>query len=141
MMSARSAAGLGAMRAASRRTCVVGRGFRISTSTRLGLKESSSRMCLLRQCVRISCEDISLLTVCVPRVETDADYDRHKRDSLAKQKKGAGHWKPELASDSEEAVKADRASSGREDISRLQERTKRSAEESSRSGTSVRDGM
>ncbi|KAF5133744.1 hypothetical protein E5D57_004370 [Metarhizium anisopliae] len=115
MMSARSAAGLSAMRAASRSTCVVGRGFSISTSTRLGLKESSS--------------------------QTDADYDRHKRDSLAKQKKGAGHWKPELASDSEEAVKADRASSGREDISRLQERTKRSAEESSRSGTSVRDGM
>lgn len=98
-------------------------------------------MCLLRQCVRISCEEIFLLTACAPRADTDADYDRHKRDSLAKQKKGAGHWKPELASDSEEAVKADRASSGREDISRLQERTKRSAEESSRSGTSVRDGM
>ncbi|EFY92243.1 hypothetical protein MAC_01844 [Metarhizium acridum CQMa 102] len=85
MMSARSAAGLGAMRAAAR--------------------------------------------------------NMHKRDSLAKQKKGAGHWKPELASDSEEAVKADRASPGREDISKLQERTKRSAEELSRSGTSMRDGM
>ncbi|KAG8419320.1 hypothetical protein J3458_004199 [Metarhizium acridum] len=115
MMSARSAAGLGAMRAAARNMCVVGRGFSMTTSTRLGLKESSS--------------------------QTDADFDRHKRDSLAKQKKGAGHWKPELASDSEEAVKADRASPGREDISKLQERTKRSAEELSRSGTSMRDGM
>ncbi len=34
--------------------------------------------------------------------------ERHKQDSLAKQKAGKGHWKPELASDSEESVKADR---------------------------------
>jgi hypothetical protein len=73
--------------------------------------------------------------------ETDVDYDRHKRDSLAKQKKGTGHWKPELASDSEEAVKADRSPSGPEEISKLQERTKRSAEETTKSGTSMRDGM
>ncbi|KJZ78825.1 hypothetical protein HIM_01598 [Hirsutella minnesotensis 3608] len=87
----------------------------ISTSARLGLKESSS--------------------------QTDVDYDKHKQDSLSKQRKGTGHWKPELASDSEEAIKADRSHSGKEDVAKLQERTKRAAEESSKAGTSVRDGM
>ncbi|KAF3058910.1 hypothetical protein CFAM422_011947 [Trichoderma lentiforme] len=66
------------------RGAIATRGFAFSTTKRLGLKESSN--------------------------QTNVDYDLHKRDSLAKQKKGSGHWKPELASDSEEAVKADRAS-------------------------------
>jgi hypothetical protein len=73
------------------------------------------------------------------RTETDIDYEKHKQDSLSKQKEGSGHWKPELASDSEEAVKADRL--GPEDLAKLQERTKRAAEVTSKSGTSVRDGM
>lgn len=30
--------------------------------------------------------------------------EKHKQDLLQKQKDGKGHWKPELASDSEEAV-------------------------------------
>lgn len=30
--------------------------------------------------------------------------ERHKQDQLQKQKEGKGHWKPELASNSEEAV-------------------------------------
>ncbi len=30
--------------------------------------------------------------------------ERHKQDLLQKQKDGKGHWKPELASNSEEAV-------------------------------------
>jgi hypothetical protein len=43
------------------------------------------------------------------RVEhLDLQVDKHKIESLKKQKEGKGHWKPELASDSEEAVKADR---------------------------------
>lgn len=33
-----------------------------------------------------------------------SDNERHKQDQLQKQKDGKGHWKPELASDSEEAV-------------------------------------
>lgn len=76
-------------------------------------------------------------------LETSVDYDHHKQDSLAKQKKGSGHWKPELASDSEEAVKADRASKENlaEKMDALQERTKRAAEETSKAGTSMRDGM
>ncbi|KAG5922529.1 hypothetical protein E4U42_005441 [Claviceps africana] len=90
-------------------------GFRVrfSTSRGLGLKESSS--------------------------QTDVDYDKHKRDSLAKQKKGKGHWKPELASDSEEALKADQAAE--EDFQSLQERTKKAAEESRKAGTSPKDGL
>ena len=31
--------------------------------------------------------------------------DKHIKDGLQKQKDGKGHWKPELASDSEEAVR------------------------------------
>ncbi|KAI0843723.1 hypothetical protein F5Y06DRAFT_9776 [Hypoxylon sp. FL0890] len=68
------------------------------------------------------------------------DPEKHKQDLLAKQKAGKGHWKPELASDSEEAVKADRHGN-KEDISTLQERTKHAAEETSKSGTSMRDGL
>lgn len=41
--------------------------------------------------------------------EKAADYERHKQDQLAKQKEGKNHWKPELASDSEEAVGCSRS--------------------------------
>ncbi|KAI1499418.1 hypothetical protein F5X99DRAFT_411052 [Biscogniauxia marginata] len=76
------------------------------------------------------------------------DPDKHKQDLLSKHKEGKGHWKPELASDSEEAVKADRASTAAgggaataEDVRAMQERTKRTAEETSKSGTSMHDGL
>ncbi|KAK8250494.1 hypothetical protein HDK77DRAFT_425331 [Phyllosticta capitalensis] len=36
------------------------------------------------------------------------EAEAHKQDQLRKQKQGKGHWKDELASDSESAVKADR---------------------------------
>ncbi|KAH8899472.1 hypothetical protein GQ53DRAFT_311397 [Thozetella sp. PMI_491] len=70
--------------------------------------------------------------------------EKHKQDSLSKQKAGKGHWKPELASDSEEGVKADRLQAKGSDaasIKELQERTKRAAEETSKAGTSMRDGL
>lgn len=67
------------------------------------------------------------------------DYDKHKQDALAKQKEGKGHWKPELASDGEEAVKADR--NPKESIEKLQERTKHHAHETSSKGTSGTDPM
>ncbi|KAK0704924.1 hypothetical protein B0H67DRAFT_613449 [Lasiosphaeris hirsuta] len=69
--------------------------------------------------------------------------DRHKQDSLVKQKKGQGHWKPELASDSEESVKADRAphEPGEAGVRKLQERTKMAAEETLKHGTSMKDSM
>ncbi|KAI0019837.1 hypothetical protein F4780DRAFT_780145 [Xylariomycetidae sp. FL0641] len=67
------------------------------------------------------------------------DPEKHKQDLLKKQKEGKGHWKPELASTSEEAVKADRTSN--ETPEQLQERTKKVAEETSKSGTSMHDSL
>ncbi|KAK8106893.1 uncharacterized protein PG998_008906 [Apiospora kogelbergensis] len=71
------------------------------------------------------------------------NQEKHKEDLLSKHKDGKGHWKPELASNSEEAVKADRSTTGssKEDISKLQEQTKKAAEETSKAGTSMRDGL
>ncbi|GAW25204.1 putative mitochondrial carrier protein pet8 protein [Rosellinia necatrix] len=72
------------------------------------------------------------------------DPEKHKQDLLAKHKAGKGHWKPELASDSEEAVKADRSAAAAapgEDMTALQNRTKATAEETSKTGTSMRDGL
>ncbi|KAK3321475.1 hypothetical protein B0T19DRAFT_478571 [Cercophora scortea] len=75
--------------------------------------------------------------------DPNADNEKHKQDSLSKQKQGKGHWKPELASDSEESIKADRsgADSSQDTIKRLQERTKGHAEEKSKAGTSMHDGL
>ncbi|KAF1739320.1 hypothetical protein MY4038_000486 [Beauveria bassiana] len=73
---------------------------------------------------------------------TDDDVDKHKLDLLRKHKDGSAHWKRELASDSEEAVKADKGyGASKETLEQLQERTKKMAEESSRSGTSSHEGM
>ena len=71
--------------------------------------------------------------------------ERHKQDSIAKQKAGKGHWKAELASVSEESVKADRlmaaggSSSSADAIKKLQEQTKGDAEEAHKHGTSMKD--
>ncbi|KAM0335599.1 hypothetical protein ACHAQA_000647 [Verticillium albo-atrum] len=90
----------------------LGRSFQLSTTARSGLKESAGQ---------------------------DADSEKHKSDSLQKQKQGKGHWKPELASDSEEAINADR----HENLSpeQLQERTKGAAEAKTKAGTSMSDGL
>ncbi|TQW00145.1 hypothetical protein IF1G_00076 [Cordyceps javanica] len=65
------------------------------------------------------------------------DVDKHKLDSLRKHKDGAPRWKRELASDSEEAVKADKGhGAAAESVQQLQERTKKMAEEQKKSGTS-----
>ncbi|KAL2018527.1 hypothetical protein VTK56DRAFT_739 [Thermocarpiscus australiensis] len=92
----------------------------IAQTPRLGLKESASKD---------------------PNPE---DFDFHKQDSLAKQKKGQGHWKPELASVSEEIVKADRMApgeAGEAAMRRLQDQTKGTAEETSKHKTSMKDGL
>ncbi|TFB02301.1 hypothetical protein CCMA1212_006124 [Trichoderma ghanense] len=117
MMSYRGLRIARAVRAVTAQPTVSSRTFAFSATKRLGLKESST--------------------------QTDVDYEMHKRDSLEKQKRGSGHWKPELASDSEEAVKADRASREHtpEELRELQERTKKAAEETSKAGTSMRDGL
>ncbi|KAK0708961.1 hypothetical protein B0T26DRAFT_742572 [Lasiosphaeria miniovina] len=117
-MSART---LSLLPTAARPASVVAARRAFMQSTRLGLKESNSQ-------------------------DPNPDkYDKHKQDSLAKQRQGTGHWKPELASDSEESIKADR-SAAKEATSEgslrdLQERTKRAAEEASKHGTSMRDGL
>lgn len=59
--------------------------------------------------------------------QTEADNEKHKQDQLNKQKEGKGHWKPELASNSEEAVQADRNTKN-ESIEDLQNRTKEHAD-------------
>ncbi|KAL1879108.1 hypothetical protein VTK73DRAFT_7332 [Phialemonium thermophilum] len=72
------------------------------------------------------------------------EFDKHKQDSLSKQKQGKGHWKPELASESEESVKADRMGpkeAGDAAMRRLQDRTKEAAEQTSKHGTSMSDGL
>ncbi|KAK3684295.1 hypothetical protein B0T22DRAFT_484070 [Podospora appendiculata] len=76
--------------------------------------------------------------------DANVDNEKHKQDSLSKQKQGKGHWKPELASDSEESIKADRSGadgSAADAIKRLQERTKGHAEEKNKAGTSMHDGL
>ncbi|KAK4455068.1 hypothetical protein QBC34DRAFT_420729 [Podospora aff. communis PSN243] len=73
---------------------------------------------------------------------SSADFDKHKQDSIEKQKRGQGHWKPELASNSEESIKADRMSpgeAGKEAMKQLQEKTKGRAEETAKHGTSMKD--
>ncbi|KAL8865460.1 MAG: hypothetical protein Q9174_006872, partial [Haloplaca sp. 1 TL-2023] len=54
-----------------------------------------------------------------------AKIDEHKHDQLDKQKEGKGHWKKELSSNSEAAVKADREEikNADKDISNLQKET------------------
>ncbi|KAK1597564.1 uncharacterized protein LY79DRAFT_666416 [Colletotrichum navitas] len=97
-----------------RQTAVLERGSRISTTAKVGLKESTAHD------------------------DTEA-YEKHKQDSLSKQKQGKGHWKPELASDSEEALKADRDETS--DPKTMQEKTKHHAEEKAKAGTSMSDAL
>lgn len=61
-----------------------------------------------------------------------SDKEKHKQDQLDKQKEGKNHWKPELASDSEEAVAADRhdhSDHSEDGLKGLQEKTKGHPEE------------
>ncbi|MCJ1298817.1 hypothetical protein MMC08_001607 [Hypocenomyce scalaris] len=53
------------------------------------------------------------------------EIDHHNKDQLNKQKEGKGHWKRELASNSESAVKADRGDidASEDEIKRLQKET------------------
>ncbi|KAA8565567.1 hypothetical protein EYC84_009421 [Monilinia fructicola] len=76
--------------------------------------------------------------------EQAAANERHKQDQLAKQKEGKNHWKPELASDSEEAVAADRhehSDHSEKGIKELQKKTEGHAEEKHKSGTSQNTGL
>jgi len=66
--------------------------------------------------------------------------EKHKQDGLDKQKDGKGHWKPELASDSEEAVTADR-SNGSDSIEEMQKKSAEHIEKKHKHGTSQDPGM
>ncbi|KAL1634876.1 hypothetical protein SLS56_001957 [Neofusicoccum ribis] len=57
------------------------------------------------------------------------EIERHKQDALKKSKEGKGHWKDELASDSESIVKADRGEveASEETIKKLQKETEKLA--------------
>jgi len=72
--------------------------------------------------------------------ETAEHNEWHKQDQLQKQKDGKGHWKPELASNSEEAVAADRQSNG-DSIEEMQGKTKDHAEKKHKHGTSQEPGL
>ncbi|KAI6248730.1 hypothetical protein HI914_02702 [Erysiphe necator] len=60
-----------------------------------------------------------------------SEYEIHKQDALKKQKEGKGHWKAELASDSEEAIAAERTQQD-ESLHELQKRTASHAEDKHR---------
>jgi len=66
--------------------------------------------------------------------------ERHKQDQLQKQKDGKGHWKPELASNSEEAVAADRQA-GNDSIQEMQKKTAEHVEKKHKHGTSQDPGF
>ncbi|TKA49977.1 hypothetical protein B0A49_12860 [Cryomyces minteri] len=53
------------------------------------------------------------------------EAEHHKQDQLKKQKEGKGHWKDELASDSESIIKADRGEidASEDTIKKLQDET------------------
>jgi len=72
-----------------------------------------------------------LITIFLDDPEQASNNEKHKQDSLAKSKDGKGHWKPELASDSEEAITADRnahADHSADGIKELQKKTAEHAE-------------
>ncbi|KAB2577494.1 putative mitochondrial carrier protein pet8 protein [Lasiodiplodia theobromae] len=58
------------------------------------------------------------------------EVEEHKQDLLKKSKEGKGHWKDELASDSESIIKADRGEieASQETIEKLQKETEKLAQ-------------
>ncbi|CAF9941913.1 hypothetical protein IMSHALPRED_003093 [Imshaugia aleurites] len=60
-----------------------------------------------------------------------AQIDHHKDDQLKKQKEGKGHWKGELGSNSESAIKADREeiTDMEHDVESLQKETSQAMED------------
>ena len=135
--------------AAARRTTMLASAARTPATTRtltqtstLFLKETSNGM----PSPHHSSPLIKPQTNSVPTKDNpDPDhYEKHKQDSVQKAKSGKGHWKPELASNSEESIKADRESPKESDpasMRKLQDRTKQAAEELSKHGTSMKDGL
>lgn len=63
--------------------------------------------------------------------ERKKKIEHHKEDQLDKQREGKGHWKRELGSNSESAIKADReeVTNAEHDIESLQKETSQALEE------------
>ncbi len=55
------------------------------------------------------------------REDLEKEREKHKHDSVQKAKDGKGHWKEELASDSEEAVAGDRHDHSMEEMQKMGE--------------------
>ncbi|KAL3421958.1 hypothetical protein PVAG01_06114 [Phlyctema vagabunda] len=96
---------------------------------------TNTSMRALKESDRLIPSTIADLPSSPPKTDSEdlADHnEKHKNDSLSKQKQGKAHWKPELASDSEEAVAADRhehEDHSAEGIKELQKKTEKHAEE------------
>ncbi|PKY05489.1 hypothetical protein P168DRAFT_288953 [Aspergillus campestris IBT 28561] len=59
------------------------------------------------------------------RENLDVHYEEEKEEGLQRKREGRGQWKGELASNSEASIKADRGDLDSEDITTLQEKTKK----------------
>jgi len=61
--------------------------------------------------------------------DRSSEIEHHKQDQLSKQKQGKGHWKDELASNSESIIKAERGEveASDETIKKLQKETEQLA--------------
>ncbi|PSS22153.1 hypothetical protein M430DRAFT_34132 [Amorphotheca resinae ATCC 22711] len=111
------------------------------------LRHTSRLAVLSRPSLRISPRTFTFSTSTLrPLKESDHDTpdlaeknEIHKQDLLRKQKEGKGHWKPELASNSEEAVKADRSTD--QNLDELQRKTAEHAEKKHKHGTSQDPGL
>ncbi|KAL9133376.1 MAG: hypothetical protein Q9175_005448 [Cornicularia normoerica] len=107
----------------------------MSFLTRIALRSRASPVHLTPICTR----PFHITTARAALSESDHDQDaddrkakidHHKDDQLKKQKEGKGHWKGELSSNSESAVKADREeiTDAEHDIESLQKETSKALE-------------
>lgn len=87
-------------------------------------EQSSNRTAIAQAFTSNSCiEAIRANGPMTDRDDQAARNEAHKQDQLSKQKQGKNEWRPELASNSEEAVAADRNHEG-ESPEELQKKTK-----------------
>lgn len=97
----------------------------VSTSHALAATTTSRRGFQSYQALKVSKESD------LHKEDRAHEAEHHKQDQLRKQKEGKGHWTPELASDSESIVKADRndLKDMKSTISELQQESARVAQE------------
>jgi hypothetical protein len=59
------------------------------------------------------------MAIFLDREDRDKDIEHHKNDSVNKAKTGQGEWKPELGSNSEQAVRGDKHNMTMEQMQKL----------------------